>query len=392
MIEINKQKEQEKAKNAWISNECRGTCLMCTGSGKSLLALLCIDHIIKDDKNKKAILIVSRENLIEQFRKEMYKWNMQHLVDRTTIVCLQTAYKIKDFFDIQVIDECHNALSAEYSSVFTNIKSDALLCLSAKIKEDSKSELLNSFAPVVHETTVKTALELKLISEFQVYNLAVELNEQEKETYQKNDSKYETICNEFGGKFNAFNRAKRHLFDYNQPLLRKLALDYFSVVRQRKSICDNAKNKYSAVLDIYSKFGHRKILIFSQNIKTALAIKKLIGNECEVYHSKQTKQQRAVILEKFNKGTISVLSSVKALNEGLDVPDCSLAINFARDSSSLVNVQKIGRICRRTDDYKLALFINLYTENTKEIEWLNKSLDSVLNINWVKNIDEINEI
>ena len=77
------------------------------------------------------------------------------------------------------------------------------------------------------------------------------------------------------------------------------------------------------------------------------------------FHSKRTKKQQVEILKKFKDGRTKqrVISSVKALNAGFDVPDCSLGIVAAGNSKKLDNIQRTGRIIRYVPG-KTAVIIN----------------------------------
>ena len=73
---------------------------------------------------------------------------------------------------------------------------------------------------------------------------------------------------------------------------------------------------------------------------------------------------------------VKFLSSVQALNEGFNVPDCSLAIIAGSTSTKRTFIQQLGRVVRKTPD-KEAIIINLYTPDSQEEVWMNKRLEGI---------------
>jgi len=67
---------------------------------------------------------------------------------------------------------------------------------------------------------------------------------------------------------------------------------------------------------------------------------------------------------------IRVISSIKALNEGIDLPELQTGICASGTSSKKDAVQMLGRITRLNGD-KHAKFFNLYCKETQDLYWLN---------------------
>jgi superfamily II DNA or RNA helicase len=56
--------------------------------------------------------------------------------------------------------------------------------------------------------------------------------------------------------------------------------------------------------------------------------------------------ERVEILERFRAGTATALVSSQVLDEGIDLPDCDLAIIVGGTGSPRRQVQRIGRVLR----------------------------------------------
>jgi superfamily II DNA or RNA helicase len=80
----------------------------------------------------------------------------------------------------------------------------------------------------------------------------------------------------------------------------------------------------------------------------------------------QTKvRERSEILERFSDGRYRVVATSKVLNEGVDVPDASVAIVISGSGSVREHVQRLGRILRPRDD-KQAVLYELVSQRTSE--------------------------
>ena len=69
-----------------------------------------------------------------------------------------------------------------------------------------------------------------------------------------------------------------------------------------------------------------------------------------IYHSRLGTREREKALQEFGQGVTSLLVSVKALIEGLDVPDANIGLSVASTSSGRQRIQTMGRILRAPRD------------------------------------------
>lgn len=98
-------------------------------------------------------------------------------------------------------------------------------------------------------------------------------------------------------------------------------------------------------------------------------------------------KERRGALEKANSPFCKVICSAEALNMGFNVPDIDSAICAAGVSTKLVNTQQLGRTIRKKEG-KLALYVNLYCENTQEEKWVKKKTDK-LKTKWINSVQQI---
>ena len=70
-------------------------------------------------------------------------------------------------------------------------------------------------------------------------------------------------------------------------------------------------------------------------------------------------KNREAILDQFAKGEIEVLTSMKCLDEGVDVPRSELAIFCASTGNPRQFIQRRGRILRKHEDKHMAIIHDL---------------------------------
>ena len=76
-------------------------------------------------------------------------------------------------------------------------------------------------------------------------------------------------------------------------------------------------------------------------------------------------KERHETLARFRAGTWPVLASSRVLNEGVDVPEASVAVVLSGTGQEREHVQRLGRILRRRPG-KRAVLYELVAENTTE--------------------------
>ncbi len=396
MTELNfineeKSKLQNEHLKAWKSKGYKGTSIAATGLGKTRIGVLAIADTFKDI-NAKALVIVPTENLRDnEWINEFKKWGHESYLDRIEFQCIQSAYKsIGGHWDIVIVDEVHTTLSLEYRKFYENNTWDKIYCFTATLPETPEYRVyLDDIAPIVKTTNLNQAKNLGLVSPYVVYNLGVSFTPEEALEYNRIDKIFKECTAELGGSFVAFKNAGR-LLKSNDTDKKKTAIIFYKMMNLRKQLCYNAFNKLLTVKKLTDKFADRKTLIFSESIDFAEQIQTVVGSgSCSIFHSKMSKPVRKSTLEDFGNATgIRVLSSVKALNAGLNVPDCSLGICCAGSSKALDNIQRTGRTLRKVDG-KQAIYINLYVKGSQEVKWVRTRTKGDHSVKWVDSIGDV---
>lgn len=373
----------------WIDNKYVGTLQAVTGFGKTRTAILAISYVLKLRDKARIVVIVPTIYLQNQWKQVLQENNINNI----QIVVINTAHKLEIECDLLILDEIHLYGSEQFSNIFINITYKAILGLTATLERaDGKEELIKEYCPIIDIVTLEEALENNYISNYKLYNIPVELTKTERLDYIKINKLYGYYEFKLGGRFSAWELSHKilnHKDEFSQEEY-KDAIGFIRTVNKRKQFLYNTTNKLDIALQIIDKFPNRKTVIFSESIGFAEKILQKLPNISTIYHSGLGKKQKKENIELFiNSDTINILSSVKALDTGMDIPNISLGITCAGSSRSLQAIQRLGRTVRYTDDNKVAIFFNIYLKDSQEEKWIRNKCEGIPNVYWINSLSEI---
>ena len=366
----NKIRIQREGVQAWIANDYKGTLAWATGVGKSKAAIDCINLLRTQTGNPLLpILLVTptEEMRDEDWPAEFEKWN----TSMEGIKCICYASLAKENlakYEFIVYDECHR-ITLPNLETLKNIDKP-ILGLTATFprkrkfdEEDAleRIELIGYLLPPVHTISTDEAVDLGLISDFEVLVLQFYLDgvaknvpcgtkakemRTEKTQYAKLTKKMQwAIIKKIDGlKFGAI--SARMNFLYNLPSKSRLAKQCLDSMEQ----------------------GDKRTLVFAGSIEQC---EELCGKN--VYHSKSTGEA----LKAFQRKEINTLGAVRSLNEGKNLTEPDQALVVQIDSVKRNLVQRIGRIIRKRYDnpeFKAKIVI-LVALNTADYQWYKSSIE-----------------
>lgn len=341
-----------------------------TGTGKTFIAI----DILKNSDAKTILIIVNTIHLKNQWVSILTKERI--LQDKSKIIVvatIQSAYKYEGtIWDLLIGDEAHHIFSPLWINLLKNNKFKKILLLTATLERDDKRHLLASEFnfKIINNLSYNDGIKEKLISKFEVKNIAVNLNEHEKNQYDK-------ISDFITKNFSQFNY--NYLNVKSQIKNNVIAQELMRCFVKRKFLLNSAFNKLDAVINILEKNTYNKCLIYNEYIDFANSLSIHLENnyfDNKLYHSKIKNKEN--ILKDFKDSKFKILIAVKALDEGLDVPSCDMGIIVSSSSQPRQTIQRIGRILRYQEN-KTAKIFNLYVERTKEEQWLKNRMSSIMN-------------
>ena len=358
----------------WRANNFRGIFQAATGFGKTYTAIMAIQGMVTKAGIESCLVVVPTITLKAQWEAELAK----HKIKFADVLVINTAIKQPRDYDMLVLDECHRYAADSFKRIFEVADCNYVMGLTATLeREDGLHDIILDYLKVIDQVTVDDCLDNGWISPYTVYNVAVPLPDDEQMAYKSANNSFKHFAATLGFGGDAFRNAQKYLKSGSNEQKGKAAM-YYNAMRKRKTICLNNSNKVEATYDIIEALGKVNGLIFSGTVEFAELLQDKLGDICMSFHSKITKKQQKDIVARFKdkRTKVRYLSSVQALNEGFNVPDCSIAIIAGSNSTKRTFIQQLGRVVRMQKG-KQAVIVNLYTPDTQDAVWTKKRLDGI---------------
>ena len=411
---------QKVAFEKWKENGQKGLFAMATGTGKTITSLNCLLEIYQRKNYYKALILVPTITLVNQWEQECRKFHFSNIIkvysknlvwrneiERVRfsekyrsdyepevsyiIIATYASYSRSNVFDVLndfdktrlllIADECHNMASGTLVKRLKAIPYLRRIGLSAtpdRQFDDAGNNKLRRFFGIEQEYTyeysMKEAIANGVLCKYMYYPHIVQLTPEETDDYV---SLSEKIAKYFNFDTCSFEKA--------DDRLKMLLL-------ARKRVIHKAKNKLPAFVDIirkrYEEKGNLKYTLVYvpegtnpdylpgnddfdtvEEIGTDYEVNHLI----DMYTLAVTKidehvtvrkfvsgqQDRETILDDFATGRLQVLTSMKCLDEGIDVPRSELAIFCSSTGNPRQFIQRRGRVLRTHPDKQLAVLHDL---------------------------------
>lgn len=359
---------QDVAMRAWMKNNRQGLLEMATGTGKTITAIACIESTLALPVPPKLVLIACPfQHLVDQWAEQLHslklpivtahgsaaKWlpELQRLKSRLSLGTsnagiIVTTYStlcsdrlqeaISDLNDevIFVADECHY-LGAPQSQRGMNAAYPYRLGLSATptryYDEAGTERILDYFNDVVYEFGMEQAIADGFLVPYHYFPEFVELTDDETEEYLRLSEQ--------------ISRLAHHDSERSRDQMKRLAI-------QRARVVNNAVNKLTWLqghLESLTDTDREYTLVYSGD-KIFKETTTLIGGRLKIrqheFTSRQSRSTRRELLDRFAIGDLQVLTAMKCLDEGVDVPPTRRAYFLASSGNPREFIQRRGRILR----------------------------------------------
>lgn len=411
---------QKAAFENWKSNNQKGLFAMATGTGKTITSLNCLYEIYDRKGYYKAIILVPTVTLVNQWEEECRKFRFSNIVkvfsknpfwqeeiDRICfnekhqtdemqsyiIISTYASYSRSKVFEklnsldkrrvLLIADEAHNMGAESMAKKLKDIPYARRIGLSATPErqfDDSGNTKLRAFFGAEESYTFEYSMdeaihgENSVLCKYYYYPHVVRLTEEEMDAYIKLSEKISKYFN-----YNT------ETFTTKDEILKRLLLN-------RKRIIHKAINKLSVFRDIIqNRFEERgnlnytlvyvpeglrpdhfgfeddfdKVDVLADDVDTDRLIDEYTASVLDVdAHITVRKfvsgqKDREELLRNFAKGKIQVLTSMKCLDEGVDVPRSELAIFCSSTGNPRQFIQRRGRVLRKHPEKECAIIHDL---------------------------------
>jgi superfamily II DNA or RNA helicase len=376
----------------------QGVIIAPTGSGKTLMGLAAVEYYMPKDSVNKILIVVPTINLAKQWKNVIEK-EFETVVSKSIymigdgssmtenetsiendtsnyvfVISVINSIRFRSLkFNMCILDEFHRYFSRCNYSFLPISQFTWLLGLTATLKPEKLKEWpFFKNLPIVVEITHKQVFEEGLICNFFIRNVPIQFTYEQKQEYEELSKQI---------------KQKLSLFNYNFGIMQSSAqrgdvngiLGCRAVVG-RKQLLFNSQSRLPFVKKVSDLHLDRKIIIFTETIENCNDMANLLkmnnNRDVLIFHSEMKKEEKNDIIKNFGEKENSILCCVRALDEGLNVPDASIGIIASGSSTRRQFIQRLGRIIRGLPG-KTAYLYQLYFENTKDEAWAKERSEGI---------------
>lgn len=401
---------QIEAYKNWVKNNYSGIFAMATGTGKTSTSLNAVLEEYKINGIYNTIILVPTQILVNQWVEECEKFNFQNiftnyhkdwegrlkncfleqrlgLISNFVFISTYATYngnKFQKVFKnyknekaILIADEAHNlGTKRSISNYLRGIQRRIGLSATPNRNFDEFGtnqieEYFNSYSPNhTFNYTMLKAIKEGFLTPYYYFPKFIKLTESEMEVYAK------------------FSERLLKYFDFEKGTYREEASN---LLIQRKRVIHQAANKKDKLLEIISNFNPRDLKhtivyvpegfepdysqtevspVDDEDIRLINEYTKAISEKnIRVHQIIGGMKDRDRILDQFAKGDIQVLTAMKTLDEGVDIPATRNAIFCSSTGNPRQYIQRRGRILRNFEGKKFANVFDLIVEPNDKSFW-----------------------
>src|SRR5579875_1277268 len=333
---------QQEALASWLAAGSAGVVILPTGAGKTLVAAMAVQQT-----GLWTLAVVPTLDLLQQW----------HVALASSLY----PYELRRF-GLLIFDECHHLPAPTYRLIAESAFTPFRLGLSATPERSDMThvDLDHLIGPEVYRRSASELTAGRYLAQYSEQRIAIELSPEDEVRYTEQHKMYR-----------AFLQRRRIVIRSPEDFQRKLiylsardpeARAALLAWREARNIAMNAPAKYSEIERLLQEHAADQVILFSEYNTVVDEISRRFCLPSITY--KTPTEERRAILERFRSGQYTKLVTGRVLNEGVDVPDCRVAIIVSGNGTKREYIQRLGRILRPKAGQ--ALLYELVTSSTTE--------------------------
>lgn len=406
---------QQNAFENWNNNNKQGLFAMATGTGKTITSLNCLLQEYLDTGFYNALILVPTMSLVEQWEKECSKFNFTENVVKvysannwqTQLARLETLKLLNSNFSFVIIatyasfltkkfqnqfkqlptntlliaDEAHNTGSPSMLKKLKSIHLTKRIGLSATPERQYQEEINNTIreffgekpnADYTFSYTMEDAIkkEPKALCPYRYYPKIVKLTDSEFKEYvdytrrivamhPKNEDEKEIFNRLCIARQRIIHKAENKLDVFKSILheeFKKRGNLKYTLIYVPEGLADEDTIFDASKTDILQETEADRNLL---NLYTRTINEEINGITVRQFIGGTNSEDRKTILKNFANGDLQVITSMKCLDEGIDVPRSELAIFCASTGNPRQFIQRRGRVLRLSEGKDEAVIYDL---------------------------------
>ncbi|TFD01402.1 DEAD/DEAH box helicase [Cryobacterium sandaracinum] len=383
--DISLRDHQKQAITQWIQHSHRGLLAHATGSGKTITGLYACRLALGEGLTP--LILVPSQLLLEQWSTLVRTllgarvvavgggrndWKADSTVraaienpdlERPYVIIAINNSAMTEAFRIQVnssvdklfvlCDEAHRIGSPGASNVLDWLDAPWRLGLSATPDRsndpDGTERLFSYFGGIIHEFSLKDALDAHILAPYRYLPSWVTLQDHEQEQWDK-----------LTREISRLSAMSRNTLNAEGSVSNRLRMKLI----QRSRIAKSAANKVPAAVEIVQRYydpqAKQKWLIYCDSQSQMNLVRSALyhrGISSWEYHSQMSGDPRATLdLFDLNGG---IVVAIKCLDEGVDIPSATHALILASSRNPREFIQRRGRILRKSPSKTIATLLDV---------------------------------
>jgi superfamily II DNA or RNA helicase len=370
-LEMQPYPHQQEALDAWVAAGRRGVVVLPTAAGKTYLA-----QMVMQATPRTTLITVPTLDLMHQWYAHLVAAFPDAEVgllgggsrDRTPILVATYdsaaihAESLGNRYALLICDECHH-LPSDFNRVIAEyaIAPYRLGLTATPGRADGRhADLDTLLGSVIYYRTAED-LAGKALADHEIIQVKVKLSQQERDRYEHLIQTRNTFLQDSNIWLGSVQGWQRFVRASAQSQAGRRAM---LAHREAKAIALGTEGKLRILADLLAEHHPAQTLIFTNDNATVYRISQefLIP---ALTHQTPVKE-RHEILQQFREGKYKTLVASHVLNEGVDVPEASVAILLSGTGSAREYIQRLGRVLRKGKSQKFARLYEVVAEETSE--------------------------
>ncbi len=359
---------QKEAINAWVGAGLRGTIVLPTGAGKTILGIFAMCAV-----NASALVVVPTIDLLYQWKREIEKnvktevgiiGGGEKEIKPITVItydsCYLMASEIGNRFKLVIFDEVHHLGGEGYATMAEMLACPHRLGLTATYeRHDGRHAVVDRLVGgKVYEVRIEE-LEGTYLADYDYKLIKLNMMPDEKKNYDAYYDRYRKLASEL--KLNGAEGFQKMIMLSASDARAREAL----VCRNKaRDIAFNSEAKLAALESLLQNHKYDRIIIFTEHNKLVHIISKALLIPSMTHETPP--KEREYNLEAFRNGIFTRMVTSKVLDEGVDVPEANVGIILSGSGSVREYKQRLGRILRMKEG-KEAVMYEIVTTGTSEV-------------------------
>ena len=361
---------QYEAVARWMAAGQRGTVVLPTGAGKTLVALLAIQRT-----GMNACIIVPTRALVSQWFTQLADaFGAQHVgafygdekeVRALTVTTYHSAFTLLERhgarFSLLICDEVHHLADSAAGEARTRL--DALIIapaahrlgLTATYPDAQDHWLVRALGPVVYRRSIGEMTDAEL-ARFAIVRQYVDLTPAERTRYDLESERFESYAERSQWRASAASPDDAWKLFAASARRSPAARRAMRAFRERERVVRMAEAKFEESARVLRLFPNEQAVLFCGGTDVAMELSRRLA--IPLISASTPASERHAILNAMREGRLRAVASVKVLDEGWDVPNAKLGIVLGDSTrgGARQHTQRLGRLLRRQGDHVASLF------------------------------------